>query len=124
MNIYEIERRVRQDLESAWQTQAAAQAAVASHEKQVEAAQAAYEGFDEGIRAGERTTFDLLNAAQELVFARVALADARRQYYVSSFDLLAATGGLTARSLNLPVKLYDPQLHYDETSGRWIGFGN
>jgi TolC family type I secretion outer membrane protein len=122
--ISDTERQVRQALETAWQTQAAAAAAVISHQQQVEAAEQAYEGFLQGIRIGERTTFDLLNAAQELVNARVSLADAQRQYYISTFELTVATGRLTARALNIPVKYYDPDVHYREDSGKWFGFGD
>jgi TolC family type I secretion outer membrane protein len=122
--ISDTERQVRQALDTAWQTQLAAQAAVVSHQQQVQAAQQAYEGFLQGIRIGERTTFDLLNAAQELVNARVSLADAQRQYYISTFELTVAMGGLTARALNLPVMFYDPDVHYREDSGKWFGFGN
>jgi outer membrane protein len=121
--ISDTERQIRQALDTAWQTQSAAHVAIASHEQQVAAAQAAYEGFAEGIRVGERTTFDLLNAAQELVSARVALADVRHQYLISSFDLIVAMGGLTARSFNLPLKLYDPEEHYKRDAARWVGFG-
>jgi len=119
----DVERQVRQGLETAWQAQFASRAAMVSHEQQVQAAQMAYEGFAEGIRAGERSTYDLLNSAQELLSARIALTDARRQYYIATFQLLVSTGDLTARGLNLPAKLYDPQIHYDRDAHRWIGLG-
>jgi len=120
----DVERQVRQSLETAWQAQIGARTAMVSHEQQVQAAQMAYEGFAEGIRAGERSTYDLLNSAQELLSARVSLAEARRQYYIATFQLLVATGDLTARALNLQVKLYDPQIHYDNDAHRWIGLGD
>jgi len=122
--ITDIDRQVRRAVESAWRAQLAAREAVAFREQQVLAAEAAYEGYAQAFRTGETTTFDLLNSAQEILSARVALADTRRQYYISSFELILATGDLTARSLNLPVKLYDPQTHYDRNAGRWIGFGD
>ena len=42
---------------------------------------------------------------------------------VASYNLLAATGQLTARQLQLPVKYYDPQVNADEVRDKWIGFG-
>jgi len=119
----DVERQVRQSLETAWQAQIGARAAIVSHEQQVQAAQMAYEGFVEGVRAGERSTYDLLNSAQELLSARTSLSDAQRQYYVATYQLLVATGDMTARGQNLPVKLYDPQIHYDQDAHKWIGFG-
>jgi outer membrane protein len=122
--ISDIERQVRQTLAAAWQATIAARTAMVLHEQQVEAARLAYDGFAEGVRAGERSTYDLLNSAQELLSARVALAEARRQYSTSTFELTVAEGSLTARALNLPVMFYDPQLYYDRNAGRWFGLGD
>jgi len=44
--------------------------------------------------------------------------------YVAAYQVLAGTGGLTAKALVLPVKLYDPADHYDNDSGRWFGLGD
>jgi hypothetical protein len=43
---------------------------------------------------------------------------------VAAYSLLATVGGLTAANLALPVTLYDPEVNYDDVSGRWIGFGS
>jgi len=123
LGMADAERRVRENLDSTWQMQRAARTAIALHRQQVQAAQSAYEGFLEGIKAGDRTTFDLLNSAQELISAQVALVEAHRQYNQSTFQLVAATGGLTARALDLPVAFYDPQVHYEDDADRWIGTG-
>jgi len=41
------------------------------------------------LRVGQRTTLDVLNAQQELVNARMALASAQRDRVVASFTLLS-----------------------------------
>ena len=123
MQAADQERIVRQSLDGAWQTLAGARTAVSLDRQQVQAAQSAYEGIVIGLRAGERTTFDVLNTEQELDSAQVALVEAERQYNETTFQLLAATGGLTARGLKLPVTFYDPQIHYDRDAGSWIGTG-
>jgi outer membrane protein len=115
------ERLVRQNLDTAWQTLIAARAAAALDRQQVEVAQSAYGGIIVGLRAGERTTFDVLNAEQDLDSAQVALVEAERQYNETTFQLLAAAGELTARALKLPVTYYDPEIHYDRDAGSWIG---
>ena len=117
------ELEVRQNLEAAWHAHSAARDALGHHEQRVAVAQSALAGLEEGIRAGEWTTFDLLNTAQEVVSARIALADARQNFYVSAFQLAAAMGEFTAQSLELPVALYDPQLHYERNADRWFGLG-
>jgi outer membrane protein len=119
--IGDIERQVRQTVDSAWQATISARASMALYEQQVQAAQLAYEGFAEGVRAGERSTYDMLNSAQELLSARVSLAVSRREYWNSAYELAVAEGNLTAQALNLPVTLYNPQLYYDRNSGRWFG---
>ena len=122
-NITDVERQVRQSVDSAYQAQVAARSALGFYEQQVRAAEMAYEGFAEGVRAGERSTYDMLNSAQELLSARVSLAEARRQFYSATFELMTATGTLTARALNLPVTHYDPNDYYNRNSGRWFGLG-
>jgi outer membrane protein len=117
------ERIVRQSLDSAWQTLVAARTAANLNRQQVQAAQSAYDGIVIGLRAGERTTFDVLNTEQDLDSAQVSVVEAERQYNETTFQVLAATGGLTARGLKLPVTLYDPQVHYDRDAGSWIGTG-
>lgn len=119
--IGDIERQVRQNVDSAWQATISARAAMALYEQQVQAAQLAYEGFAEGVRAGERSTYDMLNSAQELLSARVSLAVSRREYWNSAYELAVAEGNLTAQALNLPVTPYNPQLYYDRNSRRWFG---
>jgi outer membrane protein len=117
------ERVVRQTLDASWQTLVSTRSAVNLNRQQVQAAQSAYEGILIGLRAGERTTFDLLNTEQELDSAQVALVESERLYNETIFQLLAATGGLTARALRLPVAFYDPQVHYDRDAGSWFGTG-
>src|SRR5262245_5280150 len=120
-SISDVERQVRQNVDAAWQATISARAATTLYEQQVQAAQLAYEGFAEGVRAGERSTYDMLNSAQELLSARVSLAFARREYWSSAYQLAVAEGNLTAQALNLPVTPYNPQLYYDRTARRWFG---
>lgn len=117
------ERIVRQNLDAAWRTLVATRSAVSLDRQQVQAAQSAYDGIVQGLRVGERTTFDVLNTEQDLDSAQVALVEAERQYNETTFQLVAATGGLTARGLKLPVTFYDPQRHYDHDAGSWFGTG-
>ena len=117
------ERIVRQSLDTAWQILVAARSAMNLNRQQVQAAQSAYDGIVIGLRAGERTTFDVLNTEQDLDSAQVAVVEAERQYNETTFQVLAATGGLTARAMKLPVAFYDPQVHYDHDAGSWFGTG-
>jgi outer membrane protein len=41
---------------------------------------------------------------------------------LGEYNLAAAVGRLIAPELNLPVKLYDMERHYNEVRNKWIGF--
>jgi outer membrane protein len=93
--------------------------------KSAEAAIAANSLSLEGVRAengvGNRTIIEVLNAEQELINARVALATARRNAYVAGFTLLAAMGNAEARDLDLEgVSLYDPKANYRKARGSYL----
>jgi outer membrane protein len=123
MRMNDVETQVRQIVHTAWQARDAASRAILQNKAQVEASVAAYDGAEQEVKGGERTTYDLLNAAQDLLSARLALARSQRELSVATYRLLAVTGGLTASALRLPVKIYDPVEHYDDNAGRWFGFG-
>lgn len=119
-----IETKVRQNVHSAWRAREAAAQAVALNKQQVEASEAEYRGAEEEVKGGERTTFDLLTAAQDRLVAQLALASSEHDFALSTFQVLQSTGQMTALALRLPVKLYDPADHYNDDSSRWFGFGN
>jgi outer membrane protein len=93
--------------------------------KSAESAIAANSLSLEGVRAengvGNRTVIEVLNAEQELINSRVALATARRNAYVAGFTLLAAMGSAEARDLDLQgVTLYDPKVNYRKAKGSFL----
>ena len=72
---------------------------------------------------GTRTTIDQLNAEQDWLDAQIGLAQAQHDEAINTYAVLNAIGRLTARTLKLPVPLYDPNENYRKESGRWFGFG-
>jgi outer membrane protein len=67
---------------------------------------------------------DVLNAEQEYLQAQVNEVQAHHDEILAAYQLLNATGQLTARYLALPVELYDPAAHYEEVHDKWVGFGD
>lgn len=124
LQVIAADRQVQADVQSAWNTYTAAKAAIASNQAQVDADQIAYEGVQKEQEVGARTILDVLNAQQELLNAQVAVVSSQRDAYVAAYQLLQATGQLTARYLKLNVKYYNPHEHYDSDHARWIGFGD
>jgi outer membrane protein len=124
LNIDVSDRSVRDAVAIAWAQFESAEASIASNEAAVAANRIAFEGVSKEQSVGGRTILDVLNAEQELLNASVNLVTAKRNAVVAAFQVLSASGTLTATNLHLKVKLYDPTVHYDSDSAAWIGFGD
>jgi outer membrane protein len=122
-NVVDVDRQVREGAQTAWGIFIAAQTSIASNEMAVLANQEAVRGVIEEQRAGERSILDILNAQQELLSGQIGLVNAQHDATVAAYQLLAASGLLTARSLALDVKLYDPLQHYNSDGRAWFGLG-
>ena len=93
------ERQIRAQIAQSWFTTLAAERAIVASERQVEAAEIAYEGAQEELAVGVRTTLDVLDQEQQLLDARLSLISAERDYYVAYHQLLRAMGALDYRAL-------------------------
>lgn len=115
------ERDVVAQVRSAWSSWQAALAIIESSQTAVGAAELSLEGVRAENSIGNRTILDVLNAEQELLFARVDLVTARRNAYVAGFNLLASMGRAEARDLGLLDEgvLYDPITNYERVEGKW-----
>lgn len=90
-----------------------ARAQISATDRQIEAAQIAYDGVREEAKLGARTTLDVLNAEQELLDARAARISAQADLQIANYSLLSAMGLLTAERLNLGIPTYDPEAYYN-----------
>lgn len=113
--------KVRADVVSAWSQFEAAKARIQSANAQVEAATIALNGIREEAKVGQRTTLDVLLTDQDLLSARVSLVTAQRDRVVSSYTLAQSAGQLSIDNLKLNVKKYDPAIHYESVSNKWVG---
>lgn len=89
------ERQIAASIAQSWYSNIAADQAITASELQVEAAEIAYEGAQEELGVGTRTTLDVLDQEQQLLEARLGLINARRDSYVAAHELLRAMGRLT-----------------------------
>jgi outer membrane protein len=124
LGMMDADQATRQALKDSWAAFHSALAAVGFNQSRVGAAGLALDGVIQQQHQGERSILDILNAEQEKLSGQLALAGARHDMVVTAFQTLAATGQLTAKYLALNVKLYDPNLHYDERANAWIGLGD
>lgn len=122
-NVETQSRQAEEAGTSAWETFQSAEATIQSNEATERADEIAFRGVSREQQVGGRTIIEVLNAQQELLNAQVAVVTSHRDAMVAAYQVLSATGALTAKTLGLKVKLYDPVEHYDEDESRWIGFG-
>ncbi|MDX1294167.1 MAG: TolC family outer membrane protein [Hyphomonas sp.] len=94
-----LQRSIRAQIARSWFAYDASLRSIAASERQVEAAQIAYEGATEELAVGIRTTLDVLDQEQQLFEARLALVQAERDSYVAAHNLLRATGQLSPNML-------------------------
>ena len=112
---------VRQTVVQAWSQLEAAKSNIEATQAQVQASEIALNGIREEARVGQRTTFDVLTAQQNLVNARVGLVGAQRDRVVASYTLLAGSGRLSPQVLGLRVPVYNPEVHYRQVRDSWAG---
>jgi outer membrane protein TolC len=72
---------------------------------------------------GARTILDILDAEQELLDAQVNLVRSQRDEIIAGHQVHSAIGRLTARDLNLPGEVYNPEVDYQRVRNSWFGLG-
>jgi outer membrane protein len=88
------QRSVEENVTNSWTGLASARAAVDSAQEQVTASELAYQGIRLEQQTGLRSTIDVLNQEQDLLTARLALAQAQRDLVVAERAMLASMGAL------------------------------
>ncbi len=89
------ENQLVRDLSSAWAREQASQTALEAARREVEAARIALEGAEVEVGVGLRTTLDLLDQEQDLLEAQLRLIGARKNVYISQYQIRAFMGSLT-----------------------------
>ncbi|MDX5349755.1 MAG: TolC family outer membrane protein [Paracoccaceae bacterium] len=103
---------VLQSVGVAWSGLLVSNASIEASNRQISAAQTAFDGVREEAKLGARTTLDVLDAEQELLDARNARLEAEAQRYVGVYQVLASMGLLTVDHLQLGIPTYDPEAYY------------
>lgn len=106
-------RRIEQQVGISWSNLQVARAQLEATERQITAAQLAFEGIQEEARLGARTTLDVLDAEQELLDARNARVEAEATRFLAFYGLLSSMGRLTVTDLGLGIPTYDPAAYYE-----------
>lgn len=105
---------------AAFATWRSALTAIAANESAVSANEVALTSVKIEQAIGARSILDVLNAEQELLGSRIALATASRDAYVAAFTLLNTMGAAEAADLGLELdRLYDPRTNYRSYGRAW-----
>ncbi len=112
-NLLTVQRNVAQDVNDAFVRLQVARASLVASNERVRAARVAFDGVREEATLGARTTLDVLTAEQELLNAETARISDLAERSISSYELLARQGLLTAERLHLAVQIYDPTIYYN-----------
>ncbi len=121
IEIITAHRSVREQVTTAWAALESAAVAIRAIADQVAANRLALQGVKQEALAGSRTTLDVLDAEDDLVDSQINEVIARRVEIVAAYQLIAAMGRMTAARLELPVDIYDPEVHYRKVRNKWIG---
>lgn len=92
----DAQRRVRENVVSAWSGLEAAHARLDASQARLEAAELASQGVRREQQFGQRSMIDVLNQEQERLSARVGRAEAERDLIVAERSLAAASGMIAA----------------------------
>lgn len=110
------ENALKERIAALWAQMEAAEISVEASQRQVAAAEVAFEGVQIELEVGTRDSLDVLNAEQEVLNARLNLAQARRDLVVIKFQILSLVGMFDAATLGLDIAYYDPRENFDEVT--------
>lgn len=116
-----VEDAINERVAGLWSQLEGAKRVLVAGQRQIDAAQIAYEGVEIEQQVGTRTALDVLNAEQEVLNAKLTYAQSARNVDILTFQLLTLSGAFDALSLNLPVETYDPRENFETVSaiGTW-----
>ena len=117
----EIDNSIRIVAEQAmiiWNKIESLKSQITAFKASIHANEVALEGVIQEENVGARTVIDVLDAENELFRARANLIKVNTELYIANYELLALSGKMNARSLNLPVEsFYNNEDYYNSIKG-------
>jgi TolC family type I secretion outer membrane protein len=114
-------REIVQRAKTSWANFSASIKVIQASKRSSSAAKQALEGITEEHRDGTRTLTEVLDAQSELLSSQITETQAHKNSRLEAYRLMASVGKLTVEGLHLPVASYNPETHYEDTAGRWVG---
>ena len=107
---------------SFWSEYAAAKFRIQASEQAVKAAEVAYDGMMQEEMLGSKTIVDVLIAEERLYKAREARIDSNKVFIISAYKIKSLVGTLTAKSMKLNVKYFEPETEFKKVKLKIVGF--
>lgn len=121
---YELEnvkQKIKTNTLQIWHAIQTSKATINASKKAVDAYKIAVEGITQEASLGTKTMVDLLDAEQKLFDKQVKYIESKNHLIFYLYNLKSTIGELNAKSLQLPVKIYDPNQHYNLTKFKFMG---
>ncbi|RFD19296.1 secretion protein [Komagataeibacter melaceti] len=121
----DVNRRAAVQMAAAsWQRMQANRAAIDSNRAAVAADAVALHGMQRQVLVGTTSTLAVLQQQETLLQAQIALVRSVGNLVLSTYQVTASIGRLTARDLNLDVPLYDERAYYRAVHDRLWGISD
>ncbi|WP_249197322.1 TolC family outer membrane protein [Gluconobacter wancherniae] len=121
----DVQRRTALQLAAAnWQQMVSYKQSIASNREAISANVIALDGVERQALVGTSTTLAVLQQQQTLLQAQQALVQNLGSLVITSYNVAAAIGRLTAADLKLGVPLYDEKAYYNAVKNRLWGISD
>jgi len=121
LNLQQAIKRVIEESTQVWEDLETTKENIANFLAQVEFSKVSRDGAFLAYEVGESSYLDALDAQNKLLKAQESLEEARKNLIIQTFTILYSMGALTHRDIQLNVKSYPIEEHYERVKRQWIG---
>ncbi|MDX1923983.1 MAG: TolC family protein [Rickettsiaceae bacterium] len=121
-NLDNINNVIEAQLISHWEDLESTKLALKFAEEELSARKLAYEGLKSSFEVGLSTLLEVLEAEKNLYQSKSNMVETNQALIIAAYTIKSDLAQLTAKSLGLGAKLFDPDLEFRKTKIRIIGF--
>ncbi len=115
-------RNVKIEASTLWEQYQAAKVSLDFSEEYVSAQTLALEGMTHEYEVGTKNIIELLDSEEALNQAKTNAIATKKNYILTAYKMKASMGEMTARTLKLDVKYFDPEFEFKKVKAKIIGF--
>jgi outer membrane protein len=104
-----------------WSQLLGSKAQLESDKAEIESNKVALNGVREEEKVGQRTRIEVLNQQLTLLQSQERLENTKRDIVVANYTVVSTIGRLNIAEIGATSTVYDPEVHLNEVSGKWIG---